>query len=114
MVEKVLFDTFQESLHNAIKHSKAMKVEVLLSYQTEHILLKIKDEGKGFSLFQAMLKAKGTSRISAIPQMNDAAEKINASLQIDSKEGAGTEVSITVPRMGIEGESKNDQAYASG
>ncbi|ESU34013.1 hypothetical protein G3A_03140 [Bacillus sp. 17376] len=113
MVEKVLFDTFQESLHNAIKHSQATKVEVLLSYQTEHILLKIKDEGKGFSLFQAMLKARNQPHF-GILQMNDAAEKINASLQIDSKEGSGTEVSITVPRMGIEGETTNDQAHASG
>jgi signal transduction histidine kinase len=113
MVEKVLFDTFQESLQNSIKHSQASKIEILLSYQSEHILLKIKDDGNGFSLFQAMLKARNQPHF-GILQMNDAAEKINASLQIDSKEGAGTEVSITVPRMGIEGGSINDQAHASG
>ncbi len=113
MVEKVLFDTFQESLQNAIKHSKASKVEILLSYQSEHILLKIKDDGSGFSLFQAMLKARNQPHF-GILQMNDAAEKINASLQIDSKEGSGTEVVITVPRMGIEGGSIDDQAHASG
>ena len=113
MVEKVLFDTFQESLQNAIKHSKATKIEILLSYQSEHILLRIKDDGKGFSLFQAMLKARNQPHF-GILQMNDAAEKINASLQIDSKEGAGTDVVITVPRMGIEGGSINDQAHASG
>lgn len=113
MVEKVLFDTFQESLQNCIKHARATKVEVLLSYQSEHILLKIKDDGNGFSLFQAMLKARSQPHF-GILQMNDAAEKINASLQIDSKEGAGTEVSITVPKMGFEGGSINDQAHASG
>lgn len=113
MVEKVLFDTFRESLHNAIKHSQATKIEILLSYQSEHILLKIKDDGKGFSLFQAMLKARSQPHF-GILQMNDAAEKINASLQIDSKEGSGTEVSIAVPKMGVEGESNDDQAHASG
>jgi signal transduction histidine kinase len=113
MVEKVLFDTFQESLQNAIKHSRASKIEILLSYQSEHILLKIKDDGSGFSLFQAMLKARNQPHF-GILQMNDAAEKINASLQIDSKEGSGTEVVITVPRMGIEGGSIDDQAHASG
>ncbi|GAE44863.1 hypothetical protein JCM21738_1612 [Mesobacillus boroniphilus JCM 21738] len=60
-----------------------------------------------------MLKARNQPHF-GILQMNDAAEKINASLQIDSKEGSGTEVSITVPRMGIEGETTNDQAHASG
>lgn len=113
MVEKVLFDTFQESLQNAIKHSQASKIEILLSYQSEHILLKIKDDGRGFSLFQAMLKARNEPHF-GILQMNDAAEKINATLQIDSKVGTGTEVSITVPRMGIEGGSIIDQAHASG
>lgn len=113
MVEKVLFDTFQESLQNAIKHSQASKIDILLSYQSEHILLKIKDYGRGFSLFQAMLKARNEPHF-GILQMNDAAEKINATLQIDSKEGSGTEVAITVPRMGIEGGSINDQAHASG
>ncbi|WP_423408205.1 histidine kinase [Heyndrickxia sp. MSNUG] len=113
MVEKVLFDTFQESMQNAIKHSQASKIELLLSYQSEHILLKIKDDGRGFSLFHAMIKARNEPHF-GILQMNDAAEKINATLQIDSKEGTGTEVSITVPRMGIEGGSINDQAHASG
>lgn len=113
MTEKVLFDTFQESLHNAVKHSEASKIEILLSYQSQHILLKIKDDGIGFSLFQAMLKARNQPHF-GILQMNDAAEKINASLQIDSKEGAGTEVTITVPKMGFEGGDIDDQAYVSG
>jgi signal transduction histidine kinase len=113
MAEKVLFDTFKESLQNAIKHSNADKLEVLLSYQSEHILLKIKDNGIGFSLFQAMLKAR-TNPHFGILQMNDAADKINASLQIDSHEGAGTEVTIIVPKMGLEGGNQIDQANASG
>ncbi|WP_241481479.1 GAF domain-containing sensor histidine kinase [Mesobacillus campisalis] len=113
MAEKVLFDTFKESIQNAVKHSNADKLEVLLSYQSEHILLKIKDNGKGFSLFQAMLKAR-TQPHFGILQMNDAADKINASLQIDSHEGSGTEVTIIVPKMGFEGGSQIDQADAGG
>ncbi len=113
MVEKVLFDTFQESLQNSLKHAKASKIEILLSYQSEHILLKIKDDGVGFSLYQAMLKARNQPHF-GILQMNDAAETINASLQIDSKEQAGTEISLIVPKMGFEGGNTVDQAYASG
>ncbi|PLR76889.1 histidine kinase [Bacillus sp. V3-13] len=113
MVEKVLFDTFRESLQNSIKHAGASSIEILLSYQTEHILLKVKDDGNGFSLFQAMLKARNQPHF-GILQMNDAADKINASLQIDSKEGEGTEVTLTVPKMGFEGGDLVDQAHASG
>ncbi|MCH1625190.1 GAF domain-containing sensor histidine kinase [Ferdinandcohnia quinoae] len=110
MVEKELFDIFQECLQNSIKHAKASRVEILLSYQKEHIILKIKDDGVGFSLFQAMIKAQNNPHF-GILNMNDAADKINASLQIDSKEGEGTDISLTVPKMGLEGGSTDDQAY---
>ncbi|MEH7383280.1 GAF domain-containing sensor histidine kinase [Bacillus sp. JJ1533] len=113
MVEKELFDIFQESLQNTIKHAQATKIEVLLSYQKEHIILKIKDNGVGFSLFQAMVKAQNNPHF-GILNMNDAAEKINATLQIDTKEGHGTDITLTVPKMGLEGGSTVDQAYVSG
>jgi signal transduction histidine kinase len=112
MAEKIIFDIFQESVQNAIKHAKASRIEILLSYQSEHVLLKVKDNGLGFSLFQAMIKARNHPHF-GILQMNEAAERIQASLQIDSKEGEGTEINLTVPRMGIEGENEHDQAYAS-
>ncbi|MGB3260895.1 histidine kinase [Paenisporosarcina sp.] len=107
MVEKIIFDIFQESVQNAIKHSKANKIEILLSYQKEHALLKVKDDGVGFSLFQAMLKARKEPHF-GILHMNEAAEKIHASLQVDSREGEGTEITLTVPKMGIEGGESDD------
>lgn len=107
MAEKIIFDIFQESVQNAIKHSQATKIEILLSYQKEHALLKVKDDGVGFSLFQAMLKARKEPHF-GILHMNEAAEKIHASLQVDSREGAGTEIALTVPKMGIEGGKSDD------
>ncbi len=113
MVEKILFDTFQESVQNIVKHAQASKVDILLSYQKEHILLRIKDDGCGFSLLEALKKAQKEPHF-GILQMNDSAEKIGASLQIDSKPGIGTEISVVVPKMGIEGGYEHDQAHASG
>jgi signal transduction histidine kinase len=112
MAEKIIFDICQESMQNALKHAEATKIEILLSYQKENVLLKVKDNGKGFSLFQAMIKAREHPHF-GILHMNEAAEKIHASLQVDSREGAGTEITLTVPRMGIEGSDLRDQAYAS-
>lgn len=102
MVEKILFDTFQESLTNSLKHAKASSIDILLSYQANHILLKVKDNGIGFSLFHAMIKARNHPHF-GILNMNEAAESICASLLIDSKEKGGTEVVLKVPRMGLEG-----------
>ncbi|MFC0273046.1 GAF domain-containing sensor histidine kinase [Metabacillus herbersteinensis] len=102
MVERILFDTFQEAVQNSLKHSEANHIEVLLSYQKENIFMKVKDDGKGFSLFHAMIKAQNSPHFGII-QMNESAEKINASLRIDSKEEKGTEVTLLVPRLGMEG-----------
>ncbi|MEW9053513.1 MAG: sensor histidine kinase [Neobacillus sp.] len=113
MVEKIIFDIFQESTQNAIKHAQASKIDILVSYRKENVLLKVKDNGKGFSLFQAMIKARNHPHF-GILHMNEAAEKIHASLQLDSKEGLGTEITLSVPRMGIEGERLNDQAHVGG
>ncbi|MRG86488.1 GAF domain-containing sensor histidine kinase [Salinibacillus xinjiangensis] len=113
LVEKVMYETFQEAMQNSIKHSRATKIHVLLSYQTEHILLKVTDNGVGFSLYQAMIKARNHPHY-GILNINEAADKINASLQIDSKEGKGTDVTLTVPRMGLEGEEFNDQSVIGG
>ncbi|MFN7251421.1 MAG: GAF domain-containing sensor histidine kinase [Anaerobacillus sp.] len=96
-IEKVMFDTLQESLQNVIKHAKASKVEVHLSYQTEHVLLKIKDNGKGFSLMDAMIKARNGSHFGII-SMNEEAKKIEASLQIESGHGEGTNIKLQVPK----------------
>ncbi|MET3695883.1 hypothetical protein SAMN05877753_102587 [Bacillus oleivorans] len=113
MVEKIMFETFQESVQNIIKHAQAAKVDILLSYQKESIILKVKDDGIGFSLLEAMLKAQQEPHF-GILHMNDAAEKIGSSLQIDSKPGKGTEIIMIVPKMGIEGEIEHDQAYVGG
>ncbi|MCA1065844.1 sensor histidine kinase [Rossellomorea sp. AcN35-11] len=103
MVEGILFDTFQESVQNSLKHSEARNIDVSLHYQKENIMLKIKDDGKGFSLFHAMIKAQKHPHF-GIMQMNEAADKINATLHFESKEGSGTEVILGVPRLGMEGE----------
>ncbi|TLS36139.1 GAF domain-containing protein [Pseudalkalibacillus caeni] len=113
MVQKVMFDTFKESIQNIIKHSGASNVHILISYQTEHVLLRVKDDGIGFSLFDAMLKARNEPHF-GILTMNEEAEKVEATLQIDSKPGEGTEVTLTVPKLEEGGEIHHDQSVVSG
>lgn len=94
--ERVIFDTLQESLQNIVKHAKADKVDILLSYQREHVLLKVKDNGIGFSLFESMIKTKHEPHY-GILHMNEQAEQLGATLQIDSSPGKGTEITLLIP-----------------
>ncbi|MGG0730893.1 GAF domain-containing sensor histidine kinase [Bacillus paramycoides] len=94
--ERVIFDTLQESLQNIVKHAQAEKIHVLLSYQSEHVLLKVKDNGVGFSLFESMVKTKREPHY-GILHMNEQAEQLGATLQIDSSVGKGTEITLLIP-----------------
>jgi two-component system, NarL family, sensor histidine kinase DegS len=101
--EKMIYDIVQESLQNAIKHSKAEKIEVLLKYQSEDTLVKIKDNGIGFSLYEKMIQAKIESHY-GILNMNELAQKLGAKLIIDSAVGNGTEIKLSIPFPNLKGE----------
>lgn len=107
LTEKVIFSIIQESIRNCIKHAKASKVDVLLSYQKERIYLKVKDNGIGFSLYEAMTAAMKEPHY-GILQMNEDAAKVGATLQIDSREKSGTEIVVKIPKLGYEGEEVID------
>lgn len=94
--ERAIFDTLQESLQNIVKHAQADKTDVLLSYQSEHVLLRVKDNGVGFSLFESMVKTKNEPHY-GILHMNEQAEQLGATLQIDSSVGKGTEITLLIP-----------------
>jgi signal transduction histidine kinase len=98
MVDKVIFDIFQESLHNTIKHAEANKVDILLSYSNEQVLFKIKDDGIGFSLYESMMKAKKEPHY-GILNMNELAESLGAALHIESAKGNGTEIRLQIPNL---------------
>lgn len=100
--EKAIFSIIQESLHNCIKHARAKKVDVLLNYQKEQILLTIKDDGVGFSLYEAMTTAMKEPHY-GILQMNEDAEKVGATFQIESKQNKGTEIFVRIPKTGLQG-----------
>ncbi len=102
LTEKVIYSITQESMQNCIKHARATSLNILLSYQKEQIFLKIKDDGVGFSLYEAMTTAMKEPHY-GILQMNEDAAKIGATLQIESSETKGTEIIVRIPKMGFEG-----------
>lgn len=102
LTEKVIYSITQESIQNCIKHARASSLNILLSYQKEQIFLKIKDDGIGFSLYEAMTTAMKEPHY-GILQMNEDAAKIGATLQIESSEAGGTEIIVRIPKMGFEG-----------
>ncbi|HEX6922398.1 MAG TPA: histidine kinase [Bacillales bacterium] len=95
MVERVMYETVQEALHNCQKHANARYVEVRLIYKEDSVELAIEDDGDGFSLVDAMMKARQQPHF-GILNMNEQAEKVGGSLQIDSNKGEGTTIQLII------------------
>ncbi|WP_221563641.1 GAF domain-containing sensor histidine kinase [Alkalihalobacillus sp. TS-13] len=95
-IEKNVYEVVAEALQNAGKHSDASAVDVLIRYCREHVIIRISDDGKGFLLYEALLKAK-TQAHYGILNMNDLTDQIDASLKINSTPGKGTEILMLVP-----------------
>jgi signal transduction histidine kinase len=91
-VETVLYRVVQESVHNAIKHAGATKLDISLIRDKDGISGTIEDNGKGFDAthkenFEGIGLKNITTRI----------EFLNGTVDFDSTPGRGTLIAIHVP-----------------
>lgn len=86
-----LFRICQKALTNVIRHAKASNVTIVLKEVEDSILLKIRDNGIGFSVEER----KNTLGLIG---MEERAFSIGSLLHIESKKGIGTEIKVIVPK----------------
>ncbi|MBI4788819.1 MAG: GAF domain-containing sensor histidine kinase [Chloroflexi bacterium] len=94
-LESHLYQIAQEALNNILKHSAATWVALRLTMEARQLHLAIEDNGKGFDPAKV-----GSAAGIGFASMRERAERIGGRLQIDSKPGVGTRVSLTVPVVG--------------
>lgn len=94
--ETTIFRVIQESVNNIARHAGAKKVNLSLHFKKEVIRVKIKDNGKGFDVEEA-INSKDRPRGLGLLGMMERIELINGNLSIRSTQGAGTEVDIKIP-----------------
>jgi PAS domain S-box-containing protein len=90
-----LFRIVQESLTNITRHADAREVRIALEVDHDRLLLSVRDDGRGFDLPQA--RSKGHYGLFG---MNERALRLGGELRIDSTPGAGTRLTLSVPRCG--------------
>lgn len=95
-VELLIFRITQETLKNSIIHSCAQNISLLLEFQTNYLIVIIKDDGKGFSI-DKIHQDVGNTMSSGISSMRKRAELINAQFKIESTLGSGTITTLTIP-----------------
>lgn len=94
-LEKEMYAIFHESLQNVKKHAQAKTLDVSLDYQDQQVIMRITDDGKGFSLYEALVEKRKLSHF-GILQLHQSAEKIGATLHVNSEPGVGTDITLTV------------------
>ncbi|MGB0388079.1 MAG: response regulator [Ardenticatenaceae bacterium] len=91
VVEEELYWIAQEALNNILKHAEASEVRLSLRRQATHVILEIKDNGKGFD--PEHLPQPGGMGLN---NMKTRAEKLGGSLSIESQKGKGTTIHVRV------------------
>jgi signal transduction histidine kinase len=92
--ETTLYRIVQEALTNAVKHAKASNVWIRAWREDFTQCCTIRDDGAGFK----MRRSQGTPRKGlGLVAMRERVSAIGGTLQIESRPGHGTEVSIRLP-----------------
>jgi PAS domain S-box-containing protein len=88
-VQEELYHIVQESLNNALKHSRAGRVWVTLHLDPETIELEVSDDGTGFDPVQA-----GETGGMGLRGIAERVQRIGGELQLDSAPGQGAHVRV--------------------
>jgi signal transduction histidine kinase len=97
-IETTLFRLAQEALTNVIRHAKATRADVLLSFEPDALRLEVTDDGVGFEADRVAVAATSIGLIG----MRERAQLIGATVTMHSSPGHGTHISVTVPLAGAQ------------
>ena len=88
-----IYRIVQETVNNALKHSKASTVDLIVRETSSAISVEIKDNGIGFNI--ADLKNKKGNGMNNIYSR---ADLMKATIEIRSANGSGTQIHLLIPK----------------
>jgi signal transduction histidine kinase len=95
-LEIPLYRIIQEMLTNMRKHARARRVCVELRRGEEEVRLLVSDDGQGFDLAAPPLESGPGERVGLVG-MHERIGALGGRLEIDSRPGAGTSLTATIP-----------------
>ena len=94
-IEIILYRIILECMNNAIKHSRAQNIDVVLKYEPGLFTLTLADDGIGFSTAAVQQPQPGMG----LKSMQNRAAMIGGKLSITSLPGKGTAVSVYLENL---------------
>ena len=91
-IEVTIFRGVQNLLNNALTHSQATQIQVLLDIAPEKVTAVVEDNGNGFNPDETF----STARTIGLPTLRERIEMLGGSLNIQSSVGQGTRAEFTI------------------
>lgn len=96
VIEETLLRIAQEAVTNAVKHSGATFVKIVMAFSAENVVLEIKDNGNGFTPQNCAGPEEGHFGLLG---MAERAKRLGGQISITSAVGAGTTIRVEIPIM---------------
>lgn len=95
-IQTKVYRILQESLTNIAKHAGVNQVSVTLKKEVENLILEVADKGRGFNLEEVMARP-APARGLGLTAMMERVRQAGGSLEINSRIGQGTTITLTLP-----------------
>jgi signal transduction histidine kinase len=94
--EITIFRILQEGLNNCVKHSQSSRVDLLLDFQPDFLMITLNDYGRGFTIERDQSMDQ---RNFGIIGMRERALSIGSQLEIHTSPGQGTCLTLHIPNF---------------
>ena len=91
LTEVTVFRIVEEAVDNAVRHGHSERIDVLLSFNNDRVVVVVKDDGDGFDVVATEARL-GRTRGLGLIEMHERAALTGSRLEVRSLIGAGTEV----------------------
>ncbi len=114
VISLTVFRIIQEAMNNTKKHAQAKNLLINLEFTDKNLRLCIYDDGKGFDVENTKPKSDDINSGFGLVSIRERVELLGGTFEINSKSGNGTRMTIVIPFMQEEGETKdNDKSTDS-
>ena len=97
-VELALYRMAQEALSNIVRHAQASEASLSITFDSQLVTLEVTDNGQGFDVPKSPSEFAPSGHFGLLG-LHERAELIGAELEIESRTGQGSRVSVKLPTV---------------